>query len=608
MGQQGSISIPMSGGLNLVDPYATLQQSPGQCSEMINFVQDLYAGYKKVNGYAKFGDTQVTGSADKILGVLPYADGVLAVAGTGVYYSEDGSTWLQLNRDTWTQLTGTVEVVNSTGASGAFINVVGSGTSFLTDFQVDDYIRIDGEVRKVVGITDDTTLTVGTAFTEAKAALTLAYKEGTTSLTGTILPRTDQERVDMDWYPDDGDYGSVVITDTSLNIPPTYIRINGSGVSRTYEYTVLDEDGTGAPQKAKYCCIFKDRMVVANNGDKQGYFAWSDADNIKDFFNGNDQYIDGRITGVKPLKDILIIFTETSIYQLQNIDDINSYVVAPVTNKLGCLSGFSVQEVAGDLIFLSGNAFRTLSASDKYGDVQMVSASRKIDPLVQRVLATLGSSDISSVYINEKGQYRLFYATENVDDSTQNGLCAVFQPGATGELEWSWSQLLGIPPSCMGNLTFADGTEKTYHGGYDGYVYTHDTGNSFDGREISALVELHPLDFGNQGQRKTLHYGIMRGRTEGSTNDIIFETIFDNNQATTMQPPALNFTLDGAGASYGNAVYGTNTYSSGREVYWERFLLQGSGYDIGFRISTVGTDDPFLIDTLYIDFRMGGLW
>ena len=49
----------------------------------------------------KFGgasSVQPTGSADTILGVTPYADGVIACASTDIYFSQDGITWVTINK------------------------------------------------------------------------------------------------------------------------------------------------------------------------------------------------------------------------------------------------------------------------------------------------------------------------------------------------------------------------------------------------------------------------------------------------------------------------------------------------------------------------------
>lgn len=74
-------------------------------------------------------------------------------AGTGDVVS-DSSTF---------QLTGTATISDASGA------VVGSGTLFTTELQVNNLITIDGQTKKVTAITDATNLTVASAYTTSKA-------------------------------------------------------------------------------------------------------------------------------------------------------------------------------------------------------------------------------------------------------------------------------------------------------------------------------------------------------------------------------------------------------------------------------------------------------
>lgn len=91
-----------------------------------------------------------------------YAKTIMAVAANG---DKTLTTNCCVTR---TQLTGTVSVI-----AGALSAVVGVGTAFTTELAVGDYIMQNSEVRKVAAITDDTNLTVDTAFDGASAAVDL---------------------------------------------------------------------------------------------------------------------------------------------------------------------------------------------------------------------------------------------------------------------------------------------------------------------------------------------------------------------------------------------------------------------------------------------------
>ena len=106
----------IEGGLDKVGTTHTLFRSPGVATVLQNFESSIHGGYRRVSGFTKFGSNQPNGSADDIEGIYRYAKGVVACQGANIYYSTDGSTWTQVNKNTYK-----VEhkVTNSGSSSGA---------------------------------------------------------------------------------------------------------------------------------------------------------------------------------------------------------------------------------------------------------------------------------------------------------------------------------------------------------------------------------------------------------------------------------------------------------------------------------------------------------
>lgn len=613
MGAQTHTLINLSGGLNLVDPHYVRQQIPGQASRLVNFESSIEAGYRRINGFSKYGNTQPTGSADTILGVHQYADGMLVTAATGVYFSTDGSTWLQVNRDTWVAQTDTVTV------QADLVTVTTDNTlgEFTTEYAVGDHIRINGEVRQIATITDDDNLTVESAFT-AQHGPVAHYKNGTTSLTGSVIARTGQGKAQFAHYPEDGEYGSIAFTDKTGGNPVGWFKITGSGVGRTYYYEHLGSD-YAAPADAKHCVTFKERLVLANSEADPGTIFYSERFSNQRFDGtGSDTIaLEAPIKAIRPLRDKLIIFTENAIYQLVNIESATDIAILPITKNTGIAASCSVQEMGGDLIFLSHDGIRVLSVSDVYGDVQFGVISRKIDPIIKELVDNLDSYTISSLVLRDKNQYRLFYTQSGVEDSQQLGIVGTLRRDSSGNIAWQWSQLQGIPvAAACAQALVGEGTGDElayYHGGYNGYVYYHNSGNDFDGNPISATMVLHEFDYGNPAQRKTLHWVKLTGTFEGATDQIQMTVKYDNASELTAQPAP--YRLDGSSgiAVYGTAVYyntgtGVGATYGGATGYDTRVLVEGSGYSSSFEFDTSGTGAPYSIDGLFIDYRLGGLW
>ena len=89
--------ISCRGGLNTnLNEFEMLKQ-PGFATKLRNFEVDPDGGYRRINGFSQYGDTRPNTDND-ILGLFVYGDGVIACSGTNIYFSNDGSTWLQINR------------------------------------------------------------------------------------------------------------------------------------------------------------------------------------------------------------------------------------------------------------------------------------------------------------------------------------------------------------------------------------------------------------------------------------------------------------------------------------------------------------------------------
>lgn len=613
MGEQTNTVVNLRGGLDQVSTYYTQQARPGVAKVLENFEVSVEAGYRRINGFEKYYDSQPAG-ATQILGAYPYADGVVVVAGSNLYFMEyGGTTWYTLNRDTWTAKTGTVAVTNG---SGTYIDVTGSGTAFTTEFTVGDYCRIDGNIRKIASITDNTTMTLDTEISGGVTAGEAIYKNGALiTNTNTIQPRTNQGRCHFAWYEDQGDYGALVITDSTGTTDLTRIVISGSGAGRTVCYCTQNSTNLGAPDNPKLCTHFGDRIVVANSEQGAGRIDYSARlDNI-DWYGGGSISISSPITAIYGFRDKLIIFSEHSIHQVVDLDNPEITSVLDISFTTGCINGFTVQEMAGDLVFLAPDGIRSLRASDQYGDVTFGIISSAIAPTVKALIRSNQTKDLSSAIVRDKNQYRLFYCSSGDDDTLQRGIIGTYkmQP-ETGGFGWEWSEVRSIPVACMSSeINFNFSTSKSewvIHGGYDGYVYIHDSGSDFAGSAIDAKLTLHELDYGDVGVRKTLHYVRIFGETEGTSDTIDLNITYDPREVDgstvnlAMQPDTYNITGINAGSTYGYALYGTAIYG-GTPKWVRRQLVEGSGYSNEMEFYSTGTGDPYTLNSIYIDLRVG---
>ena len=78
--------------------------------------------------------------------------------------------------------------------------------------------------------------------------------------------------------------------------------------------------------------------------------------------------VGSAITGLIVFRQQLIIFTETSIFQLTG-NTLADFQLQPVTTDIGCVDKDTIQEVGGDIMFLGPDGLRLLSATERLGDL-----------------------------------------------------------------------------------------------------------------------------------------------------------------------------------------------------------------------------------------------
>ena len=137
MAQSLPYAVSCKGGLNKNLNQFEMLAHPGIATTLENFEVDADGGYRRINGYAYFGGDDATrpNGSNAIIGLLVYADGLIACSGTNVYFTLDGITWLQINKgsvagsgDDYTAFTGRSVVARTSQAECNFTVYEGDST------------------------------------------------------------------------------------------------------------------------------------------------------------------------------------------------------------------------------------------------------------------------------------------------------------------------------------------------------------------------------------------------------------------------------------------------------------------------------------------------
>jgi len=530
MARSQPYTVACNGGLVKSVNSIDLLKSPGVAKTLQNFEVATEGGYRRINGYTKYkvGNvtaTQPTGGITDILGVFPYADGVIACAGTDIFFSNDGATWLQINK-----------ISHSSG---------------------DNYTTFTG--KSVTARTN-------------QGQCSFALFEGATF-----------------------DYGELNIAD-GANVVFSF-RMEGTGDlnTRTFFTSEVQVDGTKA---VKHVTVHDHHLIAAGVEDNLNTLYYSSKNTFSSFPSTNAIAISDQIVGIKGFREDLFIFCENSIHKLININDTNNIAIVPVAENVGCLSGYSIQEIGGDLVFLAPDGIRTVAGTARIGDVELGTVSKAIQPLLINLARNIDDFVINSLVIREKSQYRLFYTNTGQPNIGQKGIIGTLRPNG-----FEWSETLGLEVTSINSNFDKDGIEVYYHGDTNGYVYTHDSGDDFDGSNIEAKYQTPDYDYGDLGTLKTLHYVKMSIAPEGDITPTL-RVRYDYDSTNIPQPPDYNLTVN-APSLFGSATFGSSFFGAGEQPL-VRVALQGSGHSNSFRVFTNDKKPPYIINGFYIDFIPSG--
>ncbi len=390
----------------------------------------------------------------------------------------------------------------------------------------------------------------------------------------------------------DGD-DKVVFVD-GINYPVVY---NTSGNTATFMTSANSTDVLGA----EHVAIFKGTAFYAK-GNNIYFTAPFTVDDFSAANGAGSINVGNDVTGLVVFRDQLIIFTTSTIKRLTGNTSAD-FQVSPITDRIGCVNGDTIQEVGGDIMYLAPDGIRLLSATDRIGDFGLDIAS---DSIFKDANTFINNSSIfSSVLLREKAQYRIFSYVASEQDSTAKGLIATkfVSQGAAGI---SWATTKGIKVY-VADGRYSGSQETIAFANEDGYIYVLDTGSDFDGADIEAIYESPFMPLTDPQLRKTFYKMTLYAEPTGSMSlDVNLKFDFASGTSTAVVQPQ-TITVSSTGNSvflYGGtgSVFGTATFGGELDAVYNTNVI-GSGKTIALRIEDNSTNPTFTLDTALLEFR-----
>ena len=390
------------------------------------------------------------------------------------------------------------------------------------------------------------------------------------------------------------------------------IMVDGVGKPIIYDgtsvtqLTALSSDYAGG----NHLEVYKDHIFMAT--DYSVFFSAPFADTDWSAASGGGVItFNDFITGIKVFRDQLYVFTKRQVHRIVG-NTVSDFQRIPVSLDLGCIEEDTIQEIAGDIVFMGPDGLRLLSGTERIGDVGLGAITKPIQS--EATSFQTRNNTFTSLVIRNKTQYRIFGYKSGDPVSQSQGLIGV-QFASQGGDNMAWSETRGIK-AYVSYSEYAESQEVLLFANNDGYVYELESGISFDGENIPASFFTPYLPINDPTIRKTLYAVHTYIDPDGSFNaDMSLNYDFNGQDVVQPEPITLTNTLDTevdglAVGTYGLATYATysgETLLSGF-IYGDavrvtlRKQVTGSGFVVSLEYVSDGSTQPFTLDALAIEF------
>jgi len=567
------VAFNCEGGLILNRSNFIMQ--PGEALELENFEPDISGGYRRIDGFRKYVNQVVpftASSSESTLMVASFTNKIVAARGEKIFSS--ASVELAL------------AIASSTGMTGSGTITVGSTTGFSSS----GTLQINSELFTYTGINSTTFTGVTRATSSTTAAAHAKTDVVSESWTARDTGRTSASKYHFERFNFDGNEKIICVDQTN------YPVVFNSAMAAT-------DVSTSSVQGSTVVAAYRNHMFYGGKSTTPQEIVFSEPFNEDGFSSGagaGSIKVDDTVVALKVFRDSLFIFCENRIFKLTG-SSLSDFAVQPVTRNIGCINSFTVQEFAGDLIFLGPDGLRTVAATARIGDTELGTISKNIQSVFDENISNAGAFD--SVVIPDKTQYRIFFTKDGQGASLSKGAICVLKKEA-----FEFSETRGIKVECTDTFVEA-GNVIVLHGDANGYIQRQESGDTFDGTVISGKYRSPDMSFGDNGIRKHMQRVIINYKPEGTIDtDLIVR--YDNEDKNSARPAVYPFDNTQLAATYNDAVYST-TSSATQFVYGGptqplvRQAVEGSGFSVALKVEDGGNSAAYSLKGFQLEYQLG---
>ena len=311
-----------------------------------------------------------------------------------------------------------------------------------------------------------------------------------------------------------------------------------------------------------------------------------------------------NITGLAKFRDALYIFGKTKIKKLTGSVKAD-YILSEVTDNIGCIATDSIIELGGDVLFLASDGIRPIQGTARIGDVELETVSKPVQQLLQDLPNTHNLSNMTSVVIRNKSQFRYFFPSTSTAAADTAGIIGGLR-FADRRVGWEFGELLGIR-AFVATSGLINDVEVVLHGDLNGEIYQQESGSTFDSSDVVAVYATPFLYFDSTEKRKIFQHITLFTRPEGSST-INLGIAYDWDDPNVPDPTTYSLTTAGSLSRYtttGSTFDATFTYDGSTSPVLES-NIQGSGRAISLAITSTGTQAPYSIAGFSVTYQDAG--
>lgn len=378
---------------------------------------------------------------------------------------------------------------------------------------------------------------------------------------------------------------------------------------------------TGIPagtEKYKFIEVWNRRLwlVPSSHPNRLHYSALGNPESWGSFIeiDHNDGDI---ITGIYATRENLFIFKRRKIYRIEtgiggkiNTDD-TGWSVQKVADNVGCVSGYTIQNILNDLVFLSDEGVQSLRAVQEFGSFNVIPLSRKIKELLQ---FNKNIDTYSSCVFSFLSQYYLTL-TDSPTGVVNNVIYVMdYKRLLQGQPRWFKFKLLNYPASALASSFNITTQEEQILLGSDtpnfdvlrrrSFTKLYNDGNDAIYKEFKSKV----FSLGDSFNDKEFHRtGYLISFTQNNCN-VTFECRFDEDDNLT-RSNSINYANSISGAkwdveNWDNGVFAGT--SSNDKIFLQR-MTGGNvhrGRTLDFMITNNQVAQDLIIKKLALELEL----